>query len=574
MAKQGEETSGSTGLARLARGLSLADKCALLFGAAIVLILAVALLVPWARLGAVIDESQVYTSRQLVQVWEAERAARAREGGDTPPPTTGQTEARIEYISAADLPARAKDSEFLAAAVRRFGRDERRPEPEHSEAIWDGRDRVYRYARAERDQAGALLGVTFVERRSSQASGLLLVNRIFVVCAGLVAVALATVVFYQITTRIILSPVRKLRRTAEAVRAGDMSIRSEIATGDEFEELADAFNSMLAGINSSQEQLRSANLSMDLRISQLAESNTALEEANRLKSEFLANVSHELRTPLGSIIGFAELLQAQTDADAATPEERQALQKRRRYLDNIVSAGRSLLEMIEELLQMARIEAGRIDLRVEPMNVAETCDGLLALIRPLAEKKGQTLTLELPTPPPLTQWTDTGAEPTSDAGGLPVIRTDHRKLQQIIFNFLSNAVKFTPEGGRVTLRAERLPAADGAHDERVRISVLDTGPGIREQDHAVIFEKFRQLGEAHTRETGGTGLGLAIARDFAGVIQGEIQLVSAPGSGSMFSLIVPVRLDEEKARVSASRLAGRAASSMLRPSSPAPAVSP
>lgn len=551
----------------MSRSLSLADKCALLFGAAIVLILAVALLVPWARMGAVVDQSQLYTSRQLLDLWEAQRNPSSAQSPGAEP--EAPPDARIEFIPLEAMDARAASSEFLAGALLRFRAPEKDRRSEHFEALWDRGDRIYRYARAELEPDGALRGVTVMERRSAQASGLLLVNRIFVVAAGLGAVLLATIVFYQITRRIILSPVRKLRRTAEAVRAGDMTIRSEIATGDEFEELADAFNAMLAGINSSQDQLRSVNRSMDLRIGQLAQSNTSLEEANRLKGEFLANVSHELRTPLNSIIGFAELLQGALDgeADTAAPEQRSTLLKRRRYLDNIVSAGRTLLEMIEELLQMARIEAGQVDLRFEPMNVGDTCDGLLALIRPQAEKKGIALVLEIPErrgagqPPP----------PDEDPGefaALPVIVTDHRKLQQIIFNFLSNAVKFTPEGGRVTLRAERLPSSGADGDDRVRISVLDTGPGIREEDQAVIFEKFRQLAATHTKESSGTGLGLAIAKEFAAILQGEIQLVSAPGSGSMFSLIVPTRIDEAVALEAASRLAGRAALAMHPASSP------
>lgn len=550
-------------------GMSLADKCQYLFGAAILTILLAALVVPWVRMGAVVDASQFETSRQLALLWETTGLTA---GGASPVATGAGSEAaldaRIRYIAAAELASAAQEDEFLSRAMARFvpAKASRRAASEHHDARWVGATRVYRHAEAVRSGPdGALEGVVFVERRSPQAADLLLRNRGWVMLAGLGAGALAIVVFHLITTRIVLSPVRKLRRTAEAVREGDLTIRSGIRTGDEFEELSEAFNSMLASIGGAHDQLRSSNRSLDLRLHELAESNVALHEANRVKGEFLANVSHELRTPLNSIIGFAELLQAilQQDATLAgiTDERRAQIAKRGRYLDNIVSAGRNLLEMINELLEMARIEAGRLEIRPEPMDVGAACDGLLALIRPLAQRKNIELTLEAPgqsprpadahRPDPRETFaealTSALAHPEAeDAERLPVITTDPRKFQQIIFNFLSNAVKFTPEGGRVTLRAERLRGTDG--EERVRVSVLDTGPGIAEEHHKTIFEQFRQLDASHTRTTTGTGLGLAIAKELAAALQSEIQLVSAPGAGAMFSLIVPVAYDPDRAR--------------------------
>lgn len=550
-------------------GMSLADKCQYLFGAAILTILLAALVVPWVRIGAVVDASQFETSRQLALLWETTGLT---SGGATPVVTGAATDraldARIRFLAPAELPSAAREDEFLARAMARFAptRAGAKPAQEHHDARWAGATRVYRHAEAVRDEpGGGLRGVVFVERRSPEAADLLLRNRGWVMLAGLLAGALAIVVFHLVTTRIILSPVRKLRRTAEAVREGDLQIRSAIRTGDEFEELSEAFNSMLASIAAANEQLRSSNRSLDLRLHELSASNVALHEANRLKGEFLANVSHELRTPLNSIIGFAELLEAILQQDAAAPnvsDERQAqIAKRARYLDNIVSAGRSLLEMINELLEMARIEAGRIEVRPEPMDVTATCDGLLALIRPQAQRKGIDLTLEAPghaaasadgagEAPHEERSRDSratfadalmsalAATSGSASDRLPAIVTDPRKFQQIIFNFLSNAVKFTPEGGRVSLRAERLTGAEG--EPRVRVSVLDTGPGIAEEHHKTIFEKFRQIDGSHTRTNAGTGLGLAIAKELAAAIGGEIQLVSAPGSGAMFSLIVPV----------------------------------
>ncbi|TVQ60124.1 MAG: sensor histidine kinase [Phycisphaerales bacterium] len=528
------------------RGLSLADKCQLLFGAAILVLLSGALLVPWFVMGAIVDASQLETSRQLAILWQqAERSAGwplALRTEDAPRDSDAAGQ-RIEVFEGARLEAASSSSPFVGAAVRRFTAEPGRtgPASEHTESVWEDAARVYRYALAQRDQeTGELTGVVLVERRSPRAADQLFVNRMYVVAAGLLAGALAILAFYLITMRIILSPVRQLRRTAERVREGDLSSRAEIQTGDEFEELAQTFNAMLENIGAAQDQLRSSNRSLDLRINELAQSNVALHEAARLKGEFLANVSHELRTPLNSIIGFAELLQeiAQGDASAAeiTPERHAQFARRNRYLENIVGAGRSLLEMINELLDMARIEAGKLDLRLEPMNVEETCEGLGALIRPLADRKSIRLVLETPA-------TREAAAGRPEAP-LPLVTTDPRKFQQIVFNFLSNAVKFTPEGGMVTLRAERLVGSDG--EPRVRVSVLDTGPGIAEEDQKTIFEKFRQLDGGHTRHHAGTGLGLAIAKELAHALQGEIHVVSAPASGSMFSLLVPLEIELPK----------------------------
>ena len=189
--------------------------------------------------------------------------------------------------------------------------------------------------------------------------------------------------------------------------------------------------------------------------------------------------------------------------------------------------------MINELLTMAKLEAGRIELNIQDLSPADAAEALAALIRPLADRKNIDLRVEyggvtLPAG---------GGRP---GAGLPNLRTDPTKLQQIVFYFLSNAVKFTPDGGAVTLRVERLLDHDGT--QRVRFSVIDTGPGIAPEDHAMIFEKFRQADASHTRGAAGTGLGLAIAKQFADMLKGEIQLVSDVGQGSMFSLIVPVSI--------------------------------
>lgn len=543
-------------ITRMVRGVSLANKCQLLFGAAIVLIIFAALCVPWFMTASIIDRGEGETARRIAAMWPnlpAQELLRPETAADLPEESSlAETPVVVRHVSGDRLPLIARGEGFAATSAQLFLTDPDANEQE--EALRLGGTRLHRYARAIRSPDGVLRDMVLVEHSSPRAAGKIFINRIYLLTAGIFAGALAVLVFYLITTRLILEPVRRLRDTAERVRVGDLGIRADIHTGDEFEQLAEAFNRMLSDVEAGQEQIRGANKTLALKVNALEESNRALNEAARIKGEFLASVSHELRTPLNSIIGFAELLEeiaAQERPGEPVVVDAAQLAKRRRYLQNIVGAGRSLLEMIDDLLEMAKIEAGKVDLHVEPMNIAEACEGLLALIRPQADRKGVALALELP-PTPADTTTRDAPEP---APSLPIIDTDHRKFHQIIFNFLSNAVKFTPEGGCVTLRAERL--LGGAPEPQVRVSVLDTGPGIAAEHHERIFEKFAQIEGGHTREHAGTGLGLSICRELTAMIQGEIQLVSEPGRGSMFSLIVPLAMDPDKAAEMTLRTAGR-----------------
>jgi two-component system, NarL family, sensor histidine kinase BarA len=507
------------------RGISLANKCLLLFGGAIALTVLMALSIPWLRMYRLVDDAQLQVSRQLMAVWQtldtqsplSPRSGPVEHGG-----VLG------EHLAVHEARDEAGDDPFIRAALRRFERDSLQTDLLWS--TWVGLMRDYRYAAAVRDDQGRLVGIDILKPPPSEAARLLAGNTVYLLSAGFFVLGLAVLVFYLITHQIILSPVRALKVTAERVREGDLTIRSDISTGDEFEELSATFNGMLAEIVRSQDQLHAINSALDVKLNELAEANSALFEAMRLKGEFLANVSHELRTPLNSIIGFAELLrdQAQSELDAGDDSTR--LQKRVRYLDNIATASRGLLDLINSLLEMARIEAGKLEITISPMNLRETCQGVLGLIAPLADRKHLEQRLEA----------------TDD---LPVIETDAKRFQQIIFNFLSNAVKFTPSTdasgrpGRVTLRAELLPGRSAESEDQVRVSVIDTGPGIAPEDQARLFHKFTQLDGTKTREHSGTGLGLAISKELAQVLQGEIQLVSELGRGSMFSLILPLKLD-------------------------------
>jgi len=218
--------------------------------------------------------------------------------------------------------------------------------------------------------------------------------------------------------------VRVLQDTAEKVSQGDLNIRSDISTGDEFQQLSETFNTMLGNLKSSADQLRSSNKALDLKLGQLSETNVALYESNRLKSEFLANVSHELRTPLNSILGFAELLRETVAGGAGDG-------KPARYLQNILSAGQNLLDLINDLLDLAKIEAGRMEVRSQPLSLGDVFEGLVNLLKPLSEAKGVSIVPEVAT-------------------GVPIIETDPAKLQQVLYNLLSNAIKFSPSGGEWT----------------------------------------------------------------------------------------------------------------------------
>jgi two-component system, NarL family, sensor histidine kinase BarA len=502
--------------------VSLANKCQLLFGGAVILILVAALAVAFYRMNGMVRESQLEMARQLADSY-IQNGFSLRSAPGVPIP--------MRVVRVEEIAAPSDDDPFLAAALAEF--QESDTANERFETVRRSGERVYRYARALRQAewsrltdpryadfaprtidpgiANALRAILLIERTSEFASWQSVLNRVYIVVAGLLAGLLAMLVFYLILTKLILSPVRRLRETAELVQKGDVNIRASISTGDEFQQLSEAFNTMLDRLQAGRAQLEAMNQSLDFKINELAEANVGLYESNRLKSEFLANVSHELRTPLNSIIGFAELLEeiARTDA-AADP-------KRVRYIRNILTSGRSLLDMINELLHMAKIEAGRMEISIEPTSLADLLEGLVAIMRPQAEAKQITLHLDAPR-------------------DLPRLETDPGKVQQIMYNFLSNAVKFSPVGGGITIQAEASPEAAPA----VRLSVIDRGPGIPADMQDMIFEKFRQVDASHTKQHGGTGLGLAICKELADMLGGAVGVHSRPGEGSTFWVDLPL----------------------------------
>jgi signal transduction histidine kinase len=314
---------------------------------------------------------------------------------------------------------------------------------------------------------------------------------------------------YLIVRYVIVKPVKHLKEVSDAISAGELNVRSEIQTGDEFEDLSHAFNRMLRTLVSMQDRLRKVNADMDRKVDELARANMALYESNRLKSDFLATMSHELRTPLNSILGFSEVLQSSSGLG----------DKQVRWVSNIRSSGEQLLALINDILDLAKIEAGKMQVRVVEHSIYDVCEGLLTMFRPLAEQKNIDLR-------------------GTFAQGIPLLRQDVVKLQQILSNLLSNAIKFTPEGGRVQLKAE----ADVTH---IILIVADTGVGIALEEQELVFEKFRQAGNPLTRQHAGTGLGLSIVRELSKLLGGEVSLQSELGRGSTFTVRLPLQLSEE-----------------------------
>lgn len=357
---------------------------------------------------------------------------------------------------------------------------------------------------------GELVAVMCVEVDQDRARGVLASLRAWMWTAAVVIGFISMFLLYFIIRYVIVKPVQHLRDVANAVREGDVEQRAEIQTGDEFEELAASFNRMLRRLLRQQDALQEVNEELDAKIDQIAQANMRLFEMNRLKSDFLATMSHELRTPLNSILGFSDVLAGVEGLS----------DKQQRYVSNIQRSGRMLLEMINDILDLAKMESGKMDIRPSDFRIDAVVSAQCDMARPLTERKNIDLDCDF-------------------APDLPMMRQDQGKLQQILNNLLSNAIKFTPEGGRIVVRTAR-------HDaEYARLTVEDTGVGISEEDQSIVFEKFRQGGSAQpqgsamTREQGGTGLGLSIVRELCRLLGGEVSLSSVLGKGSTFTVLLP-----------------------------------
>ena len=279
------------------------------------------------------------------------------------------------------------------------------------------------------------------------------------------------------------------------------------------EELMSEVQATNENLRKHQEELETT---VEHRTAELRDAQKAADEANKAKSAFLANMSHELRTPLNAILGYSEMLEEEWD-DLGHDEFVDDINK-------IHQAGEHLLALINDVLDLSKIEAGRMTIFREDVDVDELIGSVVSTIRPLVDKNGNTLKVEC----------------SSDVG---VIYTDMTKVRQTLFNLLSNASKFT-DAGEITLRADR-ETKEGA--AMLQISVSDTGIGMSEEQTRKLFQAFSQADDSTSRKYGGTGLGLAISRRFCRMLGGDLTVTSVDGEGSTFTCTLPYDPDSSKA---------------------------
>ena len=319
-------------------------------------------------------------------------------------------------------------------------------------------------------------------------------------------VAIATSV---LLARNLVRPIESIQVAAAKIGSGALDQRIEISSGDELGALAEEFNRMAARLQESyaglEHQVQDRTRELTSALARLDEQARELEAASHHKSEFLANMSHELRTPLNAISGFSQALRKQLFGEI---NEKQA-----EYLDDILAASRDLLSLIDDVLDLSKVEAGRIELQVVPFSLHAALERGVVIVRERATKGDVRVSL-------------------SSDPGIDTVIGDERRVRQVIFNLLSNAVKFTPPGGSVDVAAARL-------DGEVRVAVRDSGPGIAPEDQLRIFEEFQQAA-AGKEQREGTGLGLALSKRLVELHGGRIWVESAPGKGSTFVFTLPV----------------------------------
>jgi signal transduction histidine kinase len=281
----------------------------------------------------------------------------------------------------------------------------------------------------------------------------------------------------------VIGPIQRIDSRLAAIASGNFSGHVDVTNRDELGALA-------VNVNRMNDELR--------RLYK------ELEAASRHKSEFLANMSHELRTPLNAIIGFSQVLREGISGEINAKQEE--------YLEDILTSGNHLLALINDVLDLSKVEAGQVDLQIAPFSLRDALERGVSMVREQATKDGVQVTLHA-------------------NGGPDIVTGDERRIRQVIFNLLSNAVKFAPAGGLVDVSATQ---ANG----EVKVSVADTGPGIAAEDLDRIFEEFQQT-EAGARQQEGTGLGLALSKRFVEMHGGRIWCNSEVGEGSTFVFTLP-----------------------------------
>jgi two-component system, NtrC family, sensor kinase len=342
----------------------------------------------------------------------------------------------------------------------------------------------------------------FVDQPLEEAFGSVraaIMRTVLLLLLGLLLAVLASLYF----VRRMVTPIQALQAGAARIGAGALDQRIEVRTGDELESLAEQFNAMAAQLRESYADLEQK---VEDRTREVAEKSRELELASQHKSEFLANMSHELRTPLNAILGFSEVLLERMFGDLNDRQEE--------YLRDVLTSGQHLLALINDILDLSKVEAGRMDLELDEFSLRDALEHGLTMLRERASNHG--IALDLTVDP-----------------GVDLILADERKVKQVVFNLLSNAVKFTPDGGQIDVSAR----ADG---NDVLIAVRDSGVGISPEDQALLFEEFRQVGQG-ARQVEGTGLGLALTKKFVELHGGQIKVESEVGVGSTFTVTLPIQ---------------------------------
>jgi len=334
----------------------------------------------------------------------------------------------------------------------------------------------------------------FVEQPTQEAFAPVYASIVRTVFLFVIGIILALAAAFVLARRL-SQPILAVQEGAARLGSGDLKTRIDVRTGDEVEALADEFNDM-AG------DLQELYTGLERKV---AEKTAELEAANRHKSEFLANMSHELRTPLNAIIGFSEVLKERMFGDLNP--------KQLEYVRDIYGSGQHLLSLINDILDLSKVEAGYMSLDIRDFDVPSAVKNCCTLIRERVLR--QRLHFECTVDPAVTQWP-----------------ADERKFKQVVLNLLSNAVKFTPAGGTVELRAK-------ADDGWLVVSVRDTGIGISSEDRAEIFKEFHQVRTVGSAKHEGTGLGLPLSRRLVELHHGTLTVESEPGRGSTFTARFP-----------------------------------
>lgn len=384
-------------------------------------------------------------------------------------------------------------------------------------------------------QIGELRGAISVIIPKEIAERRFAANVVFFITASSVSILLIVAIIF-LTTGKFMKPIERLTTTVAAItRTGDLAMKVDISSKDEVGQLGRAFNDMST-------KLQSTYSTLEQRIAEktayLQQAILALERANKMKSEFLANMSHELRTPLNAIIGFAEVLR---DKIAGELNEEQV-----DFVNDIHSSGRHLLQMINDILDLSKIEAGKMELQYGVFPVPDAIEEVYTILKGLAGKKHLELKMSVLT-------------------DVKSIEADRVKFKQILYNLLSNAIKFTPENGKITLEA-------GIVDDMLQISVSDTGIGMKPQDQEKVFKEFWQADSSFARKYEGTGLGLALTKRIVEMHGGKIWFESEYGKGSIFNFALPITASckpvkpkeiETKPRLAVSTLGKKGAKTVL-----------